>query len=126
VLQRIRAVRKNDGGFTLTELLITIVILGVLAGVVVFAVTGFTDDGKKVACSTEKKNVEIAVEAFYAKKSHFPTNGLDSVPAAGTDLDRLQALITAGLLKELPSTTNGYTISLVSGTGVVGPLTCPF
>ena len=43
VLQRLRAARKNESGFTLIELLIVIVILGVLAGIVVFAVGAFND-----------------------------------------------------------------------------------
>ena len=41
-----REARKNQNGFTLIELLIVIVILGVLAGIVVFAVAAFTDRGK--------------------------------------------------------------------------------
>jgi len=98
VLQRIRAVRKSDRGFTLTELLITIIILGVLAAIVVFAVGAFTNDGKQVACQTDKKSVEVAVETYTAKTGGFPAS--------------VTALVTAGYLKEAPATGNGYTIGL--------------
>ena len=38
--------RHHDGGFTLVELLVVIVVLGVLAAVTVFAVRGITDRGR--------------------------------------------------------------------------------
>jgi prepilin-type N-terminal cleavage/methylation domain-containing protein len=116
VLHRIRAVRDNENGFTLTELLITIVILGVLAGIVVFAVGAFSDDGVTVACETDKKNVSIAAEAYRAKQGNYP--------AGATDQARIQALVTAEYLKEPPDGGGDYTITL-STAGVVGPAACP-
>ena len=44
-------VEEKDKGFTLVELLIVIVILGILATIVVFAVRGITDKGQKSACA---------------------------------------------------------------------------
>ena len=41
--------KKQDEGFTLIELLIVIVILGILATVVVFAVSGIRDSGDQSA-----------------------------------------------------------------------------
>ena len=86
---------RDEKGFTLIELLIVIVILGVLAGIVVFAVGAFNDDGKAAACKSDVKNVEIAQEAFYAKS---PTH----VYAASVD-----ALVTAKYLKEAPDSGEG-------------------
>ena len=71
--QRIRALRVSDKGFTLTELLIVIVILGILTGVVVIAVGAFSDRGELAACKADKKSVEVAVEAYRAKNSVYPT-----------------------------------------------------
>ncbi|MCU1504525.1 MAG: hypothetical protein JWM12_3879, partial [Ilumatobacteraceae bacterium] len=56
----------RDKGFTLVELLIVIVILGVLATVTVFAVRGITDKGKASACDSDKKTLETAVESYFA------------------------------------------------------------
>ena len=58
---------QEESGFTLIELLIVIVILGVLAGIVVFAVGGITDRGNASACKSDVKNVEVASEAYRAK-----------------------------------------------------------
>ncbi len=61
---------KQDKGFTLVELLIVIVILGILATVTVFAVRGITDQGQTSACAADKKTLQTAVEAYYAQKGH--------------------------------------------------------
>ena len=58
---------KQDKGFTLVELLIVIVILGILATVTVFAVRGITDQGQDSACAADQKTLQTAVEAFYAQ-----------------------------------------------------------
>lgn len=58
---------RNDEGFTLVELLIVIVILGILATIVVFAVRGITDQGQDNACKATAKTYEVAIEAYYAQ-----------------------------------------------------------
>src|SRR6185437_2563478 len=60
---------KNLGakGFTLIELLVVIVILGILAAVVIFAVSGITDKGQVSACKTEASTVKTAEESYNAQ-----------------------------------------------------------
>jgi general secretion pathway protein G len=110
VRQRLAEARKNQSGFTLIELLIVIVILGVLAGIVVFAVAAFTQDGKVTACKADKKSVEVAAEAYRAKVGVYP--------ALATDLTNAPAY-----LKSWPTSPN-YTITLEAGTGVVTGSIC--
>jgi prepilin-type N-terminal cleavage/methylation domain-containing protein len=71
---------KQDKGFTLVELLIVIVILGILATVTVFAVRGITDRGQDNACAVDKRTAETAIEAFYAEKQVNPANINDLFP----------------------------------------------
>jgi prepilin-type N-terminal cleavage/methylation domain-containing protein len=108
LLHRIRQVTRNQAGFTLIELLIVILILGVLSGIVVFAVGAFNDDGKAAACKADVKTLEVAVEAYAAKN-----NG--TYPSAGAV--GIKQLTDAKYLKEAPSTT--ATITDASG-GVGG------
>ncbi|MBP7891087.1 MAG: prepilin-type N-terminal cleavage/methylation domain-containing protein [Ilumatobacteraceae bacterium] len=86
-------VEQKERGFTLVELLIVIVILGILATVTVFAVRGIADKGKSAACDSDKKVLEVAVETFYA-------NG----GAAGTATELL--LVEAELIRDVSKTYN--------------------
>jgi prepilin-type N-terminal cleavage/methylation domain-containing protein len=86
---------NQDRGFTLVELLIVIVILGILATVTVFAVRGITDQGNKNACEIEKKTIETAAEAFYAQEA--------------TDAGSIKAIFDAGFLKDDPTDVWTYT-----------------
>ena len=61
-----------EQGFTLVELLIVIVILGILAGIVVFAVGNLTSGAKTSACSAEKTTISTAVEAYKAQNGAYP------------------------------------------------------
>ncbi|HST49851.1 competence type IV pilus major pilin ComGC [Jatrophihabitans sp.] len=115
MLEQLRKARREESGFTLIELLIVIVILGVLAGIVIFAVGGITDRGNASACKSDVKTVEVASEAYRAKN--------------GTYAADMPALVTANLLREVHvAGANGYTITYdntngnVGATGVTG---CP-
>jgi general secretion pathway protein G len=112
MLKRIREAKKNESGFTLIELLIVIVILGVLAGIVVFAVGGINDTSKASACKSDVKNVEIAQEAFYAQ-SVAPKAYAGSVALL---------VAPAKLLRESPDVAEGIATDT---TGVVTH-TCTF
>lgn len=96
-----------EQGFTLVELLIVIVILGILAGIVVFAVGNLTSGAKTSACSAEKTTISTALEAYKAQNGAYPAN-MAALTAAG------------GLLKTTPLdyTIDGAgNISVLSGSG---------
>jgi general secretion pathway protein G len=115
--QRMRAARENEKGFTLIELLIVIVILGVLAGIVVFSVQFIQDRGAHAACVTDRKTVQSAVEAYFAQNNAYPSgigNGIPGDPGNGPT-----TLTGAGILKDtvtdvtltVPGANPPYTLS---------------
>ena len=107
---------RSDKGFTLVELLIVIVILGILATVTVFAVRGITDKSHTNSCAAEQKTIETAIEAFYAD------HGADATQVS--DLVGDQAY-----LKQNPFASPGsghFTITFPTGAGAptLGDGTC--
>lgn len=71
----------HDRGFTLVELLVVIVVLGILASITVFAVRGITDRGQKSSCADDEKVITTAMEAqmaahgTYADEATLQANG---------------------------------------------------
>ncbi|MGW6199551.1 type II secretion system protein [Kribbella sp. NPDC055110] len=101
MLNRIHEARKNESGFTLIELLMVIIILGVLSGIVVFAVNGIQDRGAQSACKTDVKTVSVAAEAAYAQNNTYPADmaalvasGFLHQPAADVDYAATTTTIT--------------------------------
>jgi general secretion pathway protein G len=83
----------NEGGFTLIEMLIVIVILGILATIVLFATSAFTSDSKTAACSANAKIMNTAEAAYAAAHSGTASDHsvgalqpyiTDTIPTSGT------------------------------------------
>jgi general secretion pathway protein G len=100
-----------ERGFTLVELLIVIVILGILAGIVVFAVGNMSSNARSTGCNAEKTTISEALESYKSQTGAYPT-----ATAAGggshTAMDLLtgnaaSAPATGKLLKAVPA---DYTI----------------
>jgi general secretion pathway protein G len=94
--------QKKDRGFTLVELLIVIVILGILATVTVFAVRGITNKGKTSACAADKKTLEVAAESYMAQNGSYPAN--------------VAAMVTSGLLQDASTGNWTYTAPVAPAT----------
>ena len=110
--------KKKDKGFTLVELLIVIVILGILSTVTVFAVRGITTTGRTNACATDKRVLETAAEAYLAQNGGSTiTTVAASTSTVGTTAE--QTLQLGGFLK---AQSNNYTVDTA---GVVGPQPTP-
>ena len=97
---------KQDKGFTLVELLIVIVILGILATITVFAVRGITDQGQTSACEADEQTLQVAVEAYYAQKGNV-------LGDAATETE----LVASGLLVE---SSGNYDVAAGEVTATAG------
>jgi prepilin-type N-terminal cleavage/methylation domain-containing protein len=92
-------IRRDESGFTLVELLVVVVILGILAAIVVFSVRGITDKGQTSACKTDVNMLTTAEEANFAQNGTW----------AGTEA----ALKTAGFIT---TESKYYNLSLTGAT----------
>ncbi|MEO5867123.1 MAG: type II secretion system major pseudopilin GspG [Sphingomonas sp.] len=101
--------RANEAGFTLVELMVVIVILGLLAAIVVFNVLPLGDKGKITKAKADISTIEGALELYKLQNDTFPTTsqGLQAlvVAPAGVDTARYQA---GGYIKKLPNDPWGH------------------
>ncbi len=66
---------RPDRGFSLIELLVTIVVLGVLATVVTFAVRGVSSSARASSCAADSEILDRAQGAYMAQHGRYATEG---------------------------------------------------
>lgn len=66
--------KQKERGFTLIELMLVIVILGILAGAVVTNMMGVGDDARKARAQTDIEAIKTAIRMFEIDMGYFPTD----------------------------------------------------
>ncbi len=66
-------IRTNQKGFTIVELLIVIVVIGILAALVITTFTGIQQKARDTERTTDIKALHGQVEAYYAQNGKYPT-----------------------------------------------------
>lgn len=65
--------KKNNKGFTLIEILIVFVIIGILLSIVGLNLTGKTTEARKLAAKANIKQFETALKMFYQDNGYYPS-----------------------------------------------------
>ncbi len=92
-------------GFTLIEVMVVVIILGILAAIVVPKLTGRTEQARKVKAKVDIKNIGGALEQFNLDSGYYPTTeqGLEALvnePTTGNIPENWQE---GGYLQKAPS-----------------------
>ena len=83
---------KNKKGFTIVELLIVIVVIGILATLVIVTFTGIQQKARNSQRQTDINAVDSHVEAYYAQSGNYPTlANLNDATWRGTNTKGLDA-----------------------------------
>lgn len=98
--------RAKRRGFTLVELIIVIVILGILAGVAALSFTNVTQSSKDGVAKANLRALKSACQVY-------AVNNNGALPSAFADLDNY---IDDALKTEIATPANGHTYALDSST----------
>ena len=80
----------GDCGYTLIEMLMVVVILGILTAAVGLSVSGLSAQAADTGCLTDRRHVHVAAEAYFAQR------GVDLIPATGSGHDRYERTLVDG------------------------------
>lgn len=115
---------KRNKGFTIVELLIVIVVIGILATLVIVTFTGIQQKGRNTQRKTDINALQSHVEAYYAETGYYPT--LANINDATFRSDNMKGLDPATLVdpKGTATTLNGGGSSANQYGYTVGPVGC--
>jgi len=114
-LQERRANGESEDGFTLIELLIVIVVLGILAAIVIFSLTGVTGQSQVAACNTDAKSVQTAVQAYETQNSGTAPTLMSQLVGTYLHTAPTATVTSQGYAISLDATTAGQ-VDVTTGT----------
>ena len=84
---------KNQKGFTLIEIMVVVIILGLLAGIVLPKILGREEEAKVSTAKVQMKSIESALDAFKLDNGFYPAtdqglNALIKKPEVGRIPDK--------------------------------------
>jgi general secretion pathway protein G len=96
---------RKQQGFTLIEIMVVLVILGVMAALVVPRVIGRTDDARKVAAKSDINSIMNALKLYKLDNMRYPTNqqGLDALVHKPTVSPIPMSYKDGGYIDKLPN-----------------------
>lgn len=110
---------KSNSGFTIVELLITVVVIGLLVSVAIFGYSRVQIDARNSARTSKVKILAEALEKYYSKNGEYPSCSAMTQSASLVTTNVLPGLDPNVLVAPAaPSgTTNSITCTALSGSG---------
>lgn len=95
---------SRQRGFTLIEIMVVVVILGILAALVVPQIMSRPDQAKATAARSDIKAIATALEIYKLDNHHYPSTqqGLESLTKKPTGVPEARNWSPDGYLKRLP------------------------
>lgn len=87
----LKSIKRNDGGFTIVELLIVIVVIGILAALVLNTFSGIQERARDTERRTDINSLATQLEVYYADNPGYPDGATAGFEVNTTNLPGLDA-----------------------------------
>ena len=97
--------RRLEEGFTLIEIMVVILILGLLATIVVQSLRGATDKAKRTKAQADISEIKTALDRYYLDNGYYPTTdqGLPALVSAPTSGRQPANYEQGGYIERVPN-----------------------
>ncbi len=105
-----RARRRRDAGFTLTELMVTVLIIGLLSTAAVLTVFNLLDSARTTKASSDIRTIATALDLYRASIGRYPgpDQGLAALTSAPAGLRSPGRYPSEGFMPNIPLDPWGY------------------
>ena len=120
-LKNKEAALKNQAGFTLIEMLIVVIVLGILAMIIIPQITVSTEDAKLATLQTNLNTMRNAIELYYHQHNQQYPGAIDNSDGDGPPADAAAA--ATAFITQLTTYTevSGETSTSKTGDFIYGP-----
>jgi type IV pilus assembly protein PilA len=108
-----KMMKRNNKGFTLVELMVVLLILGILVAIAIPIYNKTQENARERACQANLRTIDGAIAQYYTAEE----SPIDTVTVA--------ELVNKGYLKVAPQCPTAKADYTITGAGAAGKAVCP-
>ena len=103
--------RRTDNGFTLMEIMLVVVIIGIIAALFVPNIVGRSDQARRAAVANDLRGIGATLDLYRLDNAHYPSTdqGLEALVSKPNGLPDPMNYNPGGYARKVPDRTLGKT-----------------